>query len=545
MKENREKFSTGRTRAGVIIVILLVLTLFVDSSPGVLLYTFGQQTLTLQTEKDTYYPDEKLIVFGTTSPFVAGAVQVYDPEGEMAAVGQFTSDADGNFRVEILTFPSEPNERFPLGVYTIKAYAAGETAELTITFTLAVNQPPTADADGPYEGVVGEALTFDGSASTDPDGNIVSYGWDFGDGAAGTGVNPTHTYTSPGTYTVKLTVMDDRGATASDETKATISPPPNKPPEADFTYTPTEPTTADTVEFTDASNDPDGSIVSWLWDFGDGSTSTDQNPKHRYGDDGAYTVKLTVTDDDGASDAVSKQVNVLNIEPDASFAYSPEKPTDLDDVKFMDQSNDPDGAIASWLWDFGDGSTSTDQNPTHKYADDGAYTAVLKVTDDDGASSTYSKTITVTNVPPIAEFTYSPEKPTSQDDIQFVDKSSDPDGNIASYEWDFGDGTISTEQNPKHRFRKDGTYTVKLTVTDDDGASHEVSRDATIAPPPPPTPTPTPTPTPKPPSMAEYLPYIIAVVVVVLVIIAALYMMKKRRAEEAKEEGEEETGGVE
>ena len=116
-----------------------------------------------------------------------------------------------------------------------------------------------------------------------------------------------------------------------------------------------------------------------------------QNPTHDYADDGTYSVTLTVTDDDGASDSISKDVVVSNVPPTADFTYSPSSPTDLDVIQFTDTSTDSDGTIASWSWDFGDGDTSTLQNPTHDYADDGTYPVTLTVTDDDGASDSYQR----------------------------------------------------------------------------------------------------------------------------------------------------------
>jgi Zn-dependent metalloprotease/PKD repeat protein len=164
----------------------------------------------------------------------------------------------------------------------------------------------------------------------------------------------------------------------------------NIPPTADFTYT----TTDLTVDFTDASSDPDGTIVSWDWDFGDGNTSTAQNPSHTYAAAGTYTVTLTVTDNDGATDSVSRDVTVTgpNLPPVADFTYVV---TDLT-VDFTDASSDPDGTVVGWDWNFGDGNTSTAQNPTHTYAAAGTYTVTLTVTDNDGATDSISKDVTVT-----------------------------------------------------------------------------------------------------------------------------------------------------
>jgi PKD repeat protein len=149
-----------------------------------------------------------------------------------------------------------------------------------------------------------------------------------------------------------------------------------------------------TVTFTDNSTDGNGTIEIWSWDFGDGSSSTAQNPVHSYGASGDYTVILTVTDDGGATDSVSQSVTVTgpNVAPSAEFSYAS---TDLT-VSFIDASNDSDGSIVAWSWDFGDGNGSSAQDPSHIYVAADTYTVVLTVTDNDGAADSISHSVTVT-----------------------------------------------------------------------------------------------------------------------------------------------------
>jgi serine protease AprX len=158
-----------------------------------------------------------------------------------------------------------------------------------------------------------------------------------------------------------------------------------------------------TCDFTDTSKDDDGSITGWSWDFGDEATSTAQNPSRTYAAAGTYTVTLTVTDDDGATDSEPQSVTVTepmtNAPPTASFTSVC---TDLT-CDFTDTSKDDDGSITGWSWDFGDEATSTAQNPSRTYAAAGTYTVTLTVTDDDGATDSEPQSVTVTE--PVTDFT--------------------------------------------------------------------------------------------------------------------------------------------
>ncbi len=445
---------------------------------------------------------------------------------------------------------------------------------------------------------------------------ITGWNWNFGDGGTSTEQNPSHTYASAGFYDVILTVTADTGATDSDT--QTLWAGPNQAPTANFSYTTPGGFQA---KFTDQSTDPDGTIDGWDWDFGDGGSSTQQNPTHQYQYPGTYTVTLTATDNEGASDSETKDVAVPlsycassgssanpvaiigveigsfsnssgkstysdfmnmtanmnrgqtynvtittdssfwdcytriyidynldgdfsdaneiafevfittgsytgqmtipsagvvtgkkvgmrvsaktnsyrlpcgvndgwgevedytalfdpsgNLPPDANFTYTTSDLT----ANFTDTSTDSDGTIESWSWNFGDGGTSTAQNPSHTYASAGTYTVTLTVTDDDGATDSISKDVTVSapgNQPPTANFTYTTDLLT----VNFTDTSTDSDGTVVSWSWNFGDSGTSTAQNPSHTYASAGTYTVTLTVTDDDGATDSESKDVTVS----------------------------------------------------------------
>jgi len=166
-------------------------------------------------------------------------------------------------------------------------------------------------------------------------------------------------------------------------------------PKASFTHSSPSYTILDTIQFTDMSKDFDGEIVSWLWDFGDGSNSNEQNPAHNYSLSGTYTVKLTVIDNDEEQNTVTHEIVINNIAPLANFTYTPTAPVTNATVNFTDNSIDCDGEITAWYWEFGDGYTSTDRNPEHKYAIARIYTINLSVTDDCWRVNITSKTVSV------------------------------------------------------------------------------------------------------------------------------------------------------
>jgi PKD repeat protein len=250
--------------------------------------------------------------------------------------------------------------------------------------------PPTADADGPYLGVANAPVSFDGSASSDPDGTIATYAWDFGDSMSGTGPTPDHTYLAGGLYNLTLQVTDDDGFTASDTSTVLIgdlSLPPTADANGPYRARLGVPVTFDGT----ASDDPDGDIVRYDWDFGEGTTADDAGPtpSHTYTTNSRYLVTLTVTDESGETDTdiTVITVGVGNLPPEADAGDSVSGKVRRDITFDGTDSRDPDGTIVAYDWDFGDGNTGTGPNPTHSYADAGKYLVTLSVTDNDGATS--------------------------------------------------------------------------------------------------------------------------------------------------------------
>ena len=263
-------------------------------------------------------------------------------------------------------------------------------------------------------------------------------------------------------------------------------------PVANFGFTPPAPLTAEDVDFDGAaSQDPDGTVDAWSWDFGDGQTDTTSGAavSHQFAVSGTYQVSLVVTDNDGnSSDPATKQVTVTDRPPVADFGFTPPAPLTAEDVDFDGAaSQDPDGTVDAWSWDFGDGQTDTTSGAavSHQFAVSGTYQVSLVVTDNDGNSSDpATKQVTVTDRPPVADFGFTPAFPLKGDTVTFDSSiSEDPDGTIDNQSWDldndthFDDGTGVTAQRS---FADDGTYTVRLEVTDNNGNTDVVSKTVVV-----------------------------------------------------------------
>ena len=172
----------------------------------------------------------------------------------------------------------------------------------------------------------------------------------------------------------------------------------NKSPSASCSANPTNGIAPLTVYFVGSGNDPDGTIVSYYWDFGDGTTNSSQNPSHIYTKDDDYTVTLTITDNNGLTGSVTMQIHVskpTNQHPVASLSANNISGTVPLSVSFTGSGTDNDGYITSYSWNFGDGSSSSQQNPSHTYNTAGTYTVSLTVTDNQGGTETKTLTITV------------------------------------------------------------------------------------------------------------------------------------------------------
>jgi PKD repeat protein len=264
------------------------------------------------------------------------------------------------------------------------------------------NKPPLSDPGDPYFVNDGEAVMFDGSGSSDPDGSIVSYAWDFGDTATSTEMNPAHTYAASGSYTVTLKVADNQGLTGTAMTTVTVGSVGSQQPPVARANGPYMGSVGMIVNFNSSgSEDPDGMIESYEWDFGDGEiiTGFSDGVSHAYAQSGSYTVTLKVTDNDGLMDmeTTTATIGMGNLAPVAEVK-GPYVGRANDEIQFYgSQSLDQDGSIVTYAWSFGDGTVESDSNatPTHSYSSIGIYNVTLTVTDNTGAVDADSTTVLV------------------------------------------------------------------------------------------------------------------------------------------------------
>lgn len=350
------------------------------------------------------------------------------------------------------------------------------------------NRPPHADYNWNCQGLTCQFT----DKSSDPDGDqtLASWSWNFGDGTSSAERNPSHTFPGARSYLVTLTVTDNGGA--NNTASAHVDPPANKAPHAEFEVHCTD----QTCSFTDRSSDDDGTIAGWHWEFGDGQSSTDQNPSHPYAAPVHYNVTLTVTDNGGATDFKTHDANPTPPPPPPN-----QPPTATDDaattsedvpvtINVLANDNDPDGdpltphieaiPLNGTASINGDGSITYTPNSNYSGSDSFTYS----VSDGRGGTSgaaTVRITVTPVNDPPTAAFT-APASCTVNVPCQFTDNSTDVDGVIVTRSWNYGDGS-ATDALASHTYTTEGTPTVTLTVTDNDGANAAASALVNVGPP--------------------------------------------------------------
>jgi PKD repeat protein len=391
---------------------------------------------------------------------------------------------DGNSVV--INSPANPNVTHTYDTYgvfnAVLTVVTNDSCSATTSRSIQILQSPQAIFD------------YDASCSGLPvqftdlsQGNLISWAWNFGDSGSGlnntsTQQNPVHTFQQAGSYEVMLLMLNANGC--NDTVSQTISISPK--PVVDFSYN--NGCAADTVHFISSTFVDGTATASWVWQFGDNSTSTDVDPYHIYATPGTYSVSLTITNLNGCTNVKTRQVQVT-IAPTAMFTTTTSSCSGTA-VLFTDISSTPNGTIDTWNWNFGDGTIITVNAPanpdiSHIYAAAGIYDVVLTIQTTTGCEAYYASAITINDAPATA-FSYAGscnEQPTT-----FTDLSQSSGGyQIIGWSWNFGDpvsgiNNTSAMQNPQHLFSSPGTYNVTLTTENMLGCSNSQTQTLTITP---------------------------------------------------------------
>ena len=277
----------------------------------------------------------------------------------------------------------------------------------------------------------------------------------FGDGDIdSTQINPTHAYSLPGTYTIKLTVVSPTYCDSSYEKSIFVI----ESPQAQFSTT--NVCLHNQSTFNDLSTPVIGSsITGWNWNFGDGDSSSTQNNSHLYQNAGNYTVLLTITSKEGCYDTISSVVSVYNL-PSVNFTNS--KACTNSPIQFNDSTTCTSGFPSNWLWDFGTGIQSTLQNPAYTYANAFAYPIKLVVSSNYGCLDSLTKFIIINQSP---QFNINANDNCFNTTTNFQSIPVQGSSTNVGYIWNLGDSSYSTNPNPQHIYNAPGSYNINLTVT--------------------------------------------------------------------------------
>jgi PKD repeat protein len=401
-----------------------------------------------------------VMLAGTTLPVPNHAIQISlmsnDSTGDGISTTMLT-DSEGFYS---FSGTVEGNEGFlQVNTEICNGQSQGEVVPVSanspniFVFDFYVCQTNGCQADFSYYQTGDTEFQFTNQSS----GENLSYFWSFGDDTFSYEENPLKSYSYTGIFEVTLNILSSDSICNSSSTQyLLVGDTIIENCQAAF-YSIPSPNSFE-IAFFDISI---GNPTQWIWEFGDGITSNEQNPVHQYSMTGEYIVTLSIQNADGSCNSTVSQVILIGGQT-GCFAWfdAVTDPTTGLTVGFIDRSM---GNITQWFWDFGDGSTSTEYAPVHTYAQAGFYQVCLTISSNDSTCWDMScQTVTVGQATEcLAQFTYYPDSTENQTGIQFIDLSY---GNLTSWSWSFGDGTGSTEQNPVHVFTTDGVYNVCLTV---------------------------------------------------------------------------------
>ena len=362
------------------------------------------------------------------------------------------------------------------GSYTVKHSVITDIGCISDTASkiVPISDPPVANFSVSSPACAKANVVLSDLSTVSGGGVLAKWKWDFGDGTIinATNGNPVqHIYNTPGNYVVSLVVETSSGCKSFVYSKTVVV---NAKPTVDFTLPGNICLPAGTGQFTDISTITDGTqnLFTYLWNFGDGQTSTQKSPSHQYTAIGPYNVQLKVTSSNGCIDSSTKILNTIYPQAKADFTVTPEVCLGIA-TQFTDKSDGKGSNVVKWNWDFGNGQTSTQQNTTHTYTTAGSYKVRLHVFTDKGCVSDTSEQNTTINPLPTTAFTFSAPTCETQN-VGFSDASTVATGSVVKWNWNFGDGSSSAQQNPTHIYTTPNTYNVSLDVESDKGCKNSV-----------------------------------------------------------------------
>jgi gliding motility-associated-like protein len=370
------------------------------------------------------------------------------------------------------------------GAYTIKLVVTtdnGCTDSTTQTITIYPKPTASFTINTANQCLNPNSYTFT-STSTVSSGTL-TYAWDLGDGTTAIGSAPAaHTYTTAGTYSVKLVVTTNNGCKDSTTQTVTVYP---KPIVAFTVNNANQCLNANSYTFTSTSTVSSGTLTTYTWNFGDGTTATGTTPAaHTYTTAGAYTVKLVVTTDNGCMDSTTQTITIYP-KPTASFTINTvNQCLNPNSYTFISTATVSSGTLTAYAWDLGDGTTATGSAPAaHTYTTAGTYPVKLVVTTNNGCKDSTTQTVTVYPKPNVAFTVNNANQCLNANSYTFISTATVSSGTLTAYTWNFGDGTMATGTTPAaHTYTTAGAYTVKLVVTTDNGCKDSTTQSITVYP---------------------------------------------------------------
>lgn len=439
------------------------------------------QTVTNPVE---VYP-QPVTSFGFSSPSCAGSLVTFtdmSTTGHGFIVRRIWNFDDGN--IVNTTSPSITHQFTGGGNFNvILTVKTSDSCTNSKMIPVSIQFSPVASFTATNSLCILSPVQFHDNSQTNGGGPVTQWNWNFGDAGSGvnntsTQQNPIHNFSAAGSFWVHLTIANADGCIGRDSLQVTI----NSNPVANFTAT--NACQGNATTFTDNSTSASGSIVSWLWNFGDGGSSVDPNPTYTYTNGGPFNVTLTITTEHGCVHTITKPVQVWP-KPTVTFGFTSPSCSGTA-VTFTDLTTTSHGFVTARNWDFGDGNTgsSTTATISHTYTSGGPFPVTLTVTTSDNCTSLNTLIVQI-QYNPISGFQWSPIT-CAMNPVQFTDYSQqNGGGQITQWLWNFNDpgsggNNTSTQKNPTHSFSAAGSYVVHLKVTNTSGCYKDSSAQITI-----------------------------------------------------------------